>query len=511
MTTSVFVDNCCAGIHPTVLLAPASGRATAYDGTERSGGPVITDTEPVNAFAQGGLSAAFIRGRDPNRNVPVAPHGAVQAGILKRWRARNHLTARELMGQSNVFGRNDHEYEMLPPPCVVAIPAKNEARRLPACIDALGRQVDCAGRSLHASTFRILIFANNCSDDSADLARRVLARLPFEFRVVEASLPHDRGHAGGARRAAMDLADAWLRERGELPGIILTSDADSRVAPDWITSNIIAFVRGADAVLGQISLDEEGALLPPALHRRGRLEGSYDTLLTELGALLDPLDHNPWPHHSTISAASLAVTSNAYRRMGGLPGIPLGEDKAFVAQLLRLDGKIRYCPNVRVVTSGRIYGRAPGGVADTLRLRSRDPVAYCDEALEPFRIAIKRAKWRGRLRQDFDRTGFISAGVWSRLLGLSDLEAKRISKSQTFGAAWNSIERASSVLIRRPLRPTQLSGQIAGARRALLRLRNRKLFAGQDIETESLVAVPTNDFDAAAHLHSEEFDGFVSA
>jgi hypothetical protein len=205
------------------------------------------------------------------------------------------------------------------------------------------------------------------------------------------------------------------------------------------------------------------------------------------------------------------VTSKAYRRMGGLPGIPLGEDKAFVAQLLRLDGKIRYCPNVRVVTSGRIYGRAPGGVADTLRLRSRDPGAYCDEALEPFRIAIKRAKWRGQLRQDFDRAGFLSAGDWSRLLGLSDFDAKRISKSQTFGTAWNAIERASSALLRRPLRPAQLSGQISGARRALLRLRDQKLFGGQDIETESLVAVPTNDFDAATHLQSEEFDGFVSA
>jgi len=241
---------------------------------------------------------------------------------------------------------------MLPPPCVVAIPAKNESRRLPACLEALGRQVDNLGRPLDARAFRILIFTNNCTDDSAQLARGIFKSLPYESRVVEAALPRQRRHAGGARRAAMDLADAWLGERGETTGIILTSDADSQVAPDWIMRNVIAFAQGPDAVPGQISLDEEGEFLLPALHRRGRLEGTYEALLAELSALLDPLDHNPWPHHATISAASLAVTCKAYRRMGGLPSVPLGEDKAFVAQLLHLDGKIRMCPDVRVVTSG---------------------------------------------------------------------------------------------------------------------------------------------------------------
>jgi hypothetical protein len=308
----------------------------------------------------------------------------------------------------------------------------------------------------------------------------------------------------------MDLADAWLGERGETTGIILTSDADSQVAPDWIMRNVIAFAQGPDAVPGQISLDEEGEFLLPALHRRGRLEGTYEALLAELSALLDPLDHNPWPHHATISAASLAVTCKAYRRMGGLPSVPLGEDKAFVAQLLHLDGKIRMCPDVRVVTSGRLYGRAPGGVADTLRLRSRDPGATCDEALERFRIAFKRAKWRGLLRRQYNCAGFVDAGEWSEALEVGALEARRISKAQTFGAAWNAIESVSPVLARHLLSPVQLPEQIAGARRALARLRNRRLLVGQHVEAESLETIAPNDFDAGAHRASKELDGLVS-
>jgi cellulose synthase/poly-beta-1,6-N-acetylglucosamine synthase-like glycosyltransferase len=324
-----------------------------------------------------------------------------------------------------------------PPQCVVAIPAKNEADRLRACLAALEQQKDALERNLSPASLGVLVLANDCEDDTAALARHLLAGSRFEWRVIETSLPRPRAHAGGARREAMNMADAWLRENGEDTGVILTTDADSRVAPDWVTRNMLAFAGGADAVLRQISLDEEGDLLPAALHRRGRLEGDYEALLTELSALLDPLDHNPWPHHATISAASLAVTVEAYRRIGGLPCVPLGEDKAFAAELLRQDGKIRFCRDVRVLTSGRIYGRAPGGVADTLLLRSREPSAYCDEALEPFRIAIKRAKWRGRLRAQFDRQGFIDADQWHCGLEMSAPDTRRISMLHPFGAAWN--------------------------------------------------------------------------
>ena len=47
-------------------------------------------------------------------------------------------------------------------------------------------------------------------------------------------------------------------EVGEEDGVILTTDADSKVTPNWITENLLAIEAGADAVLGRIALDEEG-------------------------------------------------------------------------------------------------------------------------------------------------------------------------------------------------------------------------------------------------------------
>ena len=111
-------------------------------------------------------------------------------------------------------------------------------------------------------------------------------------------------------------------EGGERAGVILTTDADSQVAPNWIATNLAAFEAGADAVLGRIDLDDEGKLLPHALHRRGALEDAYEGLLTELSSLLDPLEHNLWPHHATISGASLGITRDAYCRVGACPVSP---------------------------------------------------------------------------------------------------------------------------------------------------------------------------------------------
>ena len=253
---------------------------------------------------------------------------------------------------------------------------------------------------------------------------------------------------------------------------------------------------GVDAVLGRVALDEEGDLLPPALHRRGRLESAYEALLTELSALLDPLDYNPWPHHATISGASLAITREAYRRVGGLPNVPLGEDKALIAELSRHDARIRFCPDIQVTTSGRLNGRAPGGVADTLRLRSIDPGAFCDETLEPFRVAIRRARWRGRLRHLHHIDGAVGNGKWADSLGISFHDARRISRAATFGAAWSAIESASPLL--------------AGARRALARLRKGALSARQDVKTESVMAIPTLGQHRLVHTSYEELGSLVS-
>jgi GT2 family glycosyltransferase len=396
------------------------------------------------------------------------------------------------------------------PGFVVAIPVRNEEERLPACLRALARQLDRLGRPIAPRAVRIVLFANNCTDQSASLARNFGDGLSLNIRVVEARLPPAAAHAGNARRAAMDIAEAWLSEGCEGDGVILTTDADSQVAPDWIAENLAAFRAGAEAVLGRIDLDGEGKLLPEALHQRGALEDTYERLLTELSWLLDPLEHNPWPHHATISGASLGITRTAYCRAGRLPRVALGEDKALIALLSRQDARIRYCPTAHVITSGRTNGRAPGGVADTLAIRSRQPDAFCDDALEPFRTAFARASWRGRLRRLHNARGLAFDQDWRTELGSTPRDVDYFVTEAAFGAAWSIIEDRSPLFVRQSLRPAELPEQIAIARRSLASLRERGSGARQDVQTKFGITIRALDDTARSDSFDEESDSLVA-
>ena len=230
-------------------------------------------------------------------------------------------------------------------------------------------------------SFGVLLFLNNCDDGTDVVATAIAREATCPVRIVE--VEHDGATAGWARRSAMELAADWLLAEGADDGVILTTDADCRVTPTWIAENIAYIKAGADAVAGRIVLDaKEAEALPAALRARGRLEGAYEALLIEIGARLDPEPWNPWPCHWTTSGASLAVRRTVYKRIGGMPALAVGEDRAFVGLLRSNDALVRHAPGIVVTTSGRLDGRAPGGAADTMKLRCDDLDAPCDDRLE---------------------------------------------------------------------------------------------------------------------------------
>ena len=346
---------------------------------------------------------------------------------------------------------------------VVAVPARNEAARIAACLSAFEGQV-----GVGSGAFGVLLLVNNASDGTAALARELSGRLPYPLRVSEIDLPPERAHAGWARRLAMDEAGSWLDEAGHADGVILTTDADSRVAADWVATTLAAFDAGADAVAGLVTLDaEEAARLPPALRLRSALEDEYEGLLAELQACLDPEVHDPWPRHAMASGASLAVTLGAYRSVGGLPPVPLGEDRALVAALLSRDARVRHPLDVRVVTSGRLDGRAAGGAADTLRARGQVPDEPCDEKLEPAVRAAARAICRARLRRAWVGGTLAADGPWASRLGLPAARALEIAALPAFGQVWASVAASSPALVARRLRPSDLLREIGEARRII--------------------------------------------
>lgn len=343
------------------------------------------------------------------------------------------------------------------PGAVVAIPVRNEAERIEACLRAIDAQT-----GIPAGSLGVVLFLNNCTDATPEIVADLVPRMSVPVRVEHVT--YAGAHAGWARREAMDRAAAWLGEAG----MILSTDADSRVRPDWVARNRAALDRGADAVAGRIELDAaERALLPPSLHWRGEREDIYSDLLTEAEARIDPDPHDPWPCHRTTIGATLAVSVAAYRAVGGMPAIALGEDGAFVALLLAQGKHVRHDPSILVTVSGRLEGRAPGGVADTIRARCEKPESLCDARLEAVPRALHRYAWRRRLRRLHAAGRLGTDRAWARALRIPSDEAARVAAHTLAGHAVAAAERASPRLVHRPLGPKQLPGQIRLARLVL--------------------------------------------
>lgn len=346
---------------------------------------------------------------------------------------------------------------------VVAIPVCNERAHIVGCLEALDAQ---RGQGVR---FGVLLFLNNCTDGTENVVAAMSSRLSFPLEVVECAFAE--ASAGWARRRAMDGAAAWLDE-GNVDGILLTTDADSRVPPDWIARNLAALEAGADAVAGRLALDpNDAAALPAELHARGAMEAEYEALLIEIVARLDPCPGNPWPHHWCRSGASLAVTLSTYRAIGGMPNIPLGEDRAFVEAVLAHDGVVRHDPDLVVVTSGRLDGRAKGGVADTIRLRCQTPESHCDDRLERLERVIGRALLRRRLRGLHARERVGALHRWARVLGAGTVAIASMAPEARFGAFHAMLEGSSTRLRYKPLRPADLRKQIERATAAVRLLR----------------------------------------
>ena len=286
--------------------------------------------------------------------------------------------------------------------CVV-IPVRDEAANLGATLRALADQVGLDGRPLPRSFFEVVVLANNCRDESAELARRFADAEPgLALHVAEVEIVGERAHVGTARRLLMDEACCRLASIGRGRGVIASTDGDTRVGPAWLAATLAEVAAGADAVGGDIRTDRSGRRsLGRAARRAYLVDVAHRRLVEELEARLDPDPADPWPRHHHHTGASLAVTAAAYRLAGGLPPLPCSEDLALVAALRRLDLTVRHADAVRVVTSARRIGRAAGGMADTLRrwsLEGDGPRVEHPAATEARALARRtlRRLWRDR-------------------------------------------------------------------------------------------------------------------
>ncbi|MCQ8278284.1 glycosyltransferase [Acetobacteraceae bacterium KSS8] len=360
-------------------------------------------------------------------------------------------------------------------PACVAIPVRDEAERIVACLRALSDQHGPAPD--HA-----VLLVNNTRDETMEVVDRLRPALRFPVTAIETCLPPERAHAGGARAEAMRIAAAIAGP----DGLLLTTDADGRVQPDWLAATRRALVSGVEVVCGQAAIDPVEALLIPAeLHADDASEVAFGTVLDHIHALADPDPFDPWPRHTEHSGASIAVTVRAWQAAGGVPPLPTGEDRAFLRALRRVDRRIRHAPEVRVVVSGRTVGRAVGGMADTMarRMLKQDPLL--DGSLEPPFAALRRARARAEF-QRLRRSGAPHPDV-ATLAATLEVDSDALEswlKLPFLGEGWDALEGSSPVLKRRPVERRLLARHHEEAEWIVSTLLRERARAGAARDTE---------------------------
>ncbi len=340
-------------------------------------------------------------------------------------------------------------------PSAVAIPVRDEEDHIGGCLAALLGQTEAPDH--------ILLLLNNTTDRTADIARRVAAqaRSPSHIpglHVVERSLPPEQANAGTARRLAMDAAAELVGSRGA----ILTTDADGRVPQDWVARNLAGLRAGMDAVCGMAAIDPvDEAAIPAQLLADDAVETRYTELLDHIDSILDPRAYDPWPRHTHRSGASIAVGAAVYRAVGGMPHVPHGEDRALIDALERRDCKVRHDRTLEVIVSGRVVGRAEGGMAATIARRMLVQDRWADDRLEAPQAAVRRFRLRAEARRAW--AAHRDCRPLAATLALPHTDVLGMMRTPWFGAAWAAIEAASPVLKRRPIEMAALGAGIIEA------------------------------------------------
>ncbi|MGL4883785.1 MAG: glycosyltransferase, partial [Waterburya sp.] len=325
--------------------------------------------------------------------------------------------------------------------CVI-VPVRNEEKNILATLKALRDQVDLDGKPFNKNRYEIIILANNCTDNSAAIARNFAKVNPeLNLHIVEKTLSCDRAYIGWVRKLLMDEAYRRLSLLGREGGIIASTDGDTRVANTWLAAILDEVKNGADAVGGRIITDfQERSALNQVTRLYFLRYVGYRYLVAQLEALIDPDAINVFPRHHQNFGANLAVTAQMYAKVGGLPPVRTPEDVAFYQALVRADAHFRHSTRVRVYTSARMLGRAPAGLAK--RLKELNDMGHQHQSLlvESAILVENRFRLRRQLRclwqrqQNGENLSIELLAIFADKLAIdSELLLDTILLSPTFG------------------------------------------------------------------------------
>ena len=246
---------------------------------------------------------------------------------------------------------------------VAVIPAKDEAERVESCVLAIASAARMS--SLPVSVF---VLANNSTDRTHEIVLDLAPTLhEIELSCQTITLPPQLAHAGGARRTAVDRALSRYAPDKRSSLLLFSTDADSRVQPDFFVKLERAYSNGADVVLAELNIvsDPLAPISEAALawdHERSIWRSRVRTYLEILRTHRVP----PRPLHDDYGGSGITLRVAAYDTLGGFQPVPFNEDKNLVAAADRTGMIVNRNSGAMIDVSGRALGRATGGMAQEL-------------------------------------------------------------------------------------------------------------------------------------------------
>lgn len=227
----------------------------------------------------------------------------------------------------------------------VVIPAHNEQEDIGRSLTSIVTSLDLASSRLGETA--IVVVADRCTDRTSQIARDVL-RDRSRACVWECNA----GTVGRAREVGVEIARAALRTDHTHRVWIASTDADTRVPQDWVMRQIGEADAGFEAVAGTVDIEDFSELPTGA---RERFRATYTDQLPK---------HGP---HGHVHAANMGIRLDAYDRAGGWGRLPRSEDRDLWTRLQARGTAVKATVDLTVMTSGRAFGRVPGGFAECLR------------------------------------------------------------------------------------------------------------------------------------------------
>lgn len=215
----------------------------------------------------------------------------------------------------------------------------------------------------------------------------------------------DPGRSGRNNRLLMEDMGADIVPSN---GFLISTDADCRPPTNWVEANL-AHLAPDRIIGGRIDLDELEAARVPAIFA---LRSRFDAYWQAVRVIEDAIDAVAWdmpPRHGDHTGASLAMSVALYRRAGGVPLLPTGEDRALVEAAIVAGGKLVHPNSVWTRASSRTVGRANGGMAADMQ-RWIDCAATGDAPMVPALAHWEeRARWRLRAKGELSAAAFLEA------------------------------------------------------------------------------------------------------